>query len=351
MIYEHHLKCNIGVPDVYNNENFRIASLTQEYEINNVDLITFLNNVGVFKRVTNNYLEAYSNVVYANIDNTINDATSMGLNTVYYMYMSSNNKVLAKLQGNIGEQAAPVISDLDIRRTTGTANIRVTANVTNTIDFTYHVILTQTKNLDLIPIIPSLSGNVGDANRITLIDTTFTEPYEKDQFPFLQYGVPYYASVYAINAHGQASVESIELGNIGSNYDIVLTELLCDNMGNIEANIVLNINFTASHNTLDYYALAFSSSDENYYDSYTNRDIYTNDNNITGNTSGDSNVSFTMTSDHTGNIFAIDNYVRVAILLVDQTTYQFSGTANVLDMSISLPVIDAGTYFAYPNIA
>jgi hypothetical protein len=351
MTYEPHLNCNIGVPAVYNDQTFLIVSVSQNYDIFDANLIDFINEHGDSKVATNNYLDAYSNVAFANIETNTPDP--MALNTFYYMYLSSSGKVLAKLQGNIDQQPAPVVSNLIIQRETNrTGNVHVTGNVTNTIDFEYYVVLTQTSGktqADLESIIESLDEIPGGVGLIRNIDMTFTEPYERDQFPFLQYVELYYVYVYAKNIHDMVSVtertlvtDVIKRAKPGMGF----TNILCDNMGNINTpgEIALNITFTASHTTLEYYALAFSSDDGTDFDNYTNHDIYTSVHKVTGNTL--ENNSFTMTTDHSGNDFVIDTYVRVAILVVDEDTRQFSGTANVIEMNISLPVIEA--FSGYP---
>ena len=350
MTYEPHLNCNIGVPAVYNDQPFRIVSVAQNYDIFDVELIQFINVHGGSKVATNNYLDAYSNVAFANIETDI--SSPMELNTFYYMYLLSGGKILAKLQGNIDQQPAPVVNNLTIQRENPTGAARVTGNVTNTIDFEYYVVLTQTDGqtqADLESIIESLLAIPG-GGLIRNIDMTFTKPYESDQFPFLQYVKPYYVHVYAKNIHDMVSVTQKKLAidiTKGVKPGMGFTNILCDNMGNINTpgEIALNITFTASHTTLEYYALAFSSDDGTDFDNYTNHDIYTSVHKVTGNTL-ENNSQFTMTTDHRGDAFVIDTYVRVAILVVDEDTRQFSGTANVIDMNISLPVIEA--FSGYP---
>jgi hypothetical protein len=340
MTYENHLRCNISVND--NESSYKVASFAQDYDIYNAGLISFIKeNVTSSTTPDNGYLDVTSNVVYANIDS--DTTTIMELNTVYHMYVLMNDvKVLAKLNGNISPQQAPVISDLTIERIETNGYAHVTGNVTNTVGFGYYVILTRTQietqaNLENHMSIRSLTRYTN-----TSFDITFSEPYERDQFPFLQYTEPYYAYVYAKNIHEQVSVTSITLladtlktKHIGMG----LSNLHCDNMGdlsNTDARIELDIRFDASHASLEYYALAFSNTGTGFA-GYANRDIYT-DYTITGNTEN-TNVSFVISRDYTGNVFSIDTDVRVAVLLVDKETRQFSGEANVIDMNISEPNI------------
>ena len=343
MTYENHLRCNISVND--NESSYKVASFAQDYDIYNAELISFIKrNVTSNVVPDNGYLDVTSNVVYANIDS--DTTTTMKLNTVYHMYvlMMNNEKVLAKLNGNISPQQAPVISDLTIERTEPNGYAHVTGNVTNTVGFEYYVILTRTQlhesqtNLEnrITPDLPSYTD--------TSFDITFSEPYERDQFPFLQYTEPYYAHVYAKNIHEQVSVTSITLLADTLKVkkpDMGLSNLHCDNMGdlsNTDARIELDIRFDASHASLEYYALAFSNTGTGFA-GYANRDIYTLTNyNITGNTEN-TNVSFVISHDYMGNGFSIDTDVRVAVLLVDKETRQFSGEANVVEMNISEPNI------------
>ena len=342
MTYENHLRCNISVND--NESSYKVASFAQDYDIYNAGLISFIKeNVTSSTTPDNGYLDVTSNVVYANIDSAT--TTTMELNTVYHMYvlMMNNEKVLAKLNGNISPQQAPVISDLTIERTEPNGYAHVTGNVTNTVGFEYYVILTRTQietqaNLEIriTTDLPSYTD--------TSVDITFSEPYERDQFPFLQYTEPYYAHVYAKNIHEQVSVTSITLLADTLKVkkpDMGLSNLHCDNMGdlsNTDAIIELDIRFDASHDSLEYYALAFSNT-ETGFAGYANRDIYTlTEYTITGNTEN-ANVSFVISRDYTGNLFSIDTDVRVAVLLVDKETRQFSGEAHVIEMNISEPNI------------
>lgn len=337
MTYELYLSCNIDIPS-YNNKTFKVASFTQNYDIYDEALKMFFEGNGASVIVVNNYLDVYSNTAYANIESSTHP---LERDMVYYMYLSCDGKILAKLQGNIA--GAPVVSNLTITRT-DTGGALVSGNVTNPIDFEYYVILTQTNHQtqsNLEDIIRHLSFT-GNTNPI--IEITFIEPYEREQFPFLQHVLPYYAHVYAKNIEDVVSVTSVTLlEDITQPFkiDMGLDNLRCDNMGNIEDPdaIVLDIRFTASHATLKYYALAFSSRTLTFVD-YTNHDIYTSMYTVTGNTER-VNVSFTMDIDHSNNKFVNDSYVHVAIMLVDKDTLQFSGHANVIELNISLPIIES----------
>ena len=339
MTYENHLRCNISVND---ESSYKVASFAQDYDIYNANLISFINLYVTSSTPDNGYLDVTSNVVYANIDSYT--TTTMELNTVYHMYVLMNDvKVLAKLNGNISPQQAPVISDLTIKRTLTDGYAHVTGNVTNTVAFEYYVILTRTQNESQSNLENYIRSDLPSfAN--TSFDITFSEPYERDQFPFLQYTEPYYAYVYANNSHEQVSVTSITLladTSKTKHTDMGLSNLHCDNMGdlsNTDAIIELDIRFDASHDSLEYHALAFSNTGTGFA-GYANRDIYTlTEHNITGNTEN-TNVSFVISHDYTGNVFSIDTVVLVAVLLVDKETRQFSGDAHVIELNISEPNI------------
>lgn len=334
MVYENHLKCYMGTPDTYNNQSLRFASFTTNYtNLLSPELSSFVNMNGTSVVVTDNRLRVYANTAYANLDDG-GDGTSMELDRTYYLYIASpvDDKILAKVQGNIARQPAPVVSDFTVLWDSDWT-IRGSGNITNTIPFEYYILVTQNEQSEdnLVGLINDYSM---DASTAESFDTIFSIPYDvQDDFPFLQYVESYHMYVYAVNNHAVVSVTHQTLhaqAGYTKHDPFGFSNVVCVNMGNIEDPdaISLNITFEATHTGIEYYATVFPNTE------YTNRDIYTSMHVITGNT-----TSIDLNRYYDDSLLQINTDVYVAILAVDEITRQFSGTAYQLELNISLPVV------------
>lgn len=340
MVYENHIRCHFGVPTgtVTALQRFYMASFTSEYDVRDSDLTSFVVDHGVEVISDANRLNVYANVAHANLE--AYPAIPMELDQRYYLYVASSQGVLSSFQGNIARQPAPEVTDLTVSWNGTTIDVR--GNITNTVPFDYYVLVTQNEQSESN--IAALSSTMTPST----VSGTFEvleihEPFDvRDRFPFFQLVRDYYAYVYAVNSQ---SVVSVTLANLDSTTPYVadweISNVTCVNMGNLEDpdGISLQITFDTTE-SVEYYATVFPNvgygAEGPVFAEYTNRDIYTNGFTVTGNV-----VPFHCNVDYQGNRLQIDTDVRVAILAVDETTRQFSGTATELDLNISLPVVES----------